>query len=178
MKRKRDDHEEAEHRPKRRRISIRSKVLSLSNFLVLNDFLGEFCIEVPEMRAVREADCSTCHHQRDYENLPSAIQESIKNQGYLTDALVRELYHRNPDSRVLARPNGILFQRIKHIPWLAVHIVLFRSTQTKIHLDMDEGLTIEWALKAAEPDLNSFVKDFIGKIEDLSLKKSLSEFMK
>ena len=187
MKRKRQEDEEEENETKKTRkskewMSVRSKKLTLANLFVLHDFLGPLCIEVLEKKAVPEAECSQCKDRREYEDLPRTVQEMIKDQGYLMDALVRELFHRNPGTRAVVRPGGLVFEDVRHIPWFAIQIILFKSPPFKVYLDMNASTTtIEWKKDTAESSKTSTVsevKDFLNAIEDMSLRKSLEEFLK
>lgn len=192
MKRKRDEDEEMHHDFKRIRLDslyIGTSEVSLVNMYILHKFLGPFCLMVEEKRAVSERDCSLCNSKIDIiSKYPFDVMETIKETGvdsYIVDALVHDLYHRGGTQHISTEKEDshakFTFVNIKHIPWFASHIMLFRCPSVKVDLDLCESnLVLQWnSLKEKEEihQLRTFVRNVIDSIQKMWLKKNLDRFL-
>lgn len=194
MKRKRahdgdDDMHERSKRIKLDSIFISTSEVSLVNLYILHKFLGPFCLMVEEKRAVCERDCSLCNSKTSMTSeYPVDVMQTIKETGvdsYIVDALVRDLYHRGGTQHVhTGREDNcatFTFSDIKHVPWFASHIMLFRCQTVKVDLDLCESsLVLQWSDSKGKEEIHQlrpFVKNVMDSIQKIWLRKNLDRFL-
>ena len=170
-------------------IYISTSEVSLVNLYILHKFLGPFCLMVDEKRAVCERDCSLCNCKTSTTSeYPFDVMETIRETGvdsYIVDALVRDLYHRGGIQHISTETEDscvtFTFSDIKHIPWFASHIMLFRCQSVKVDLDLCESsLVLQWKDSNGKGEIHQlrpFVKNVIDSIQKIWLRKNLDRFL-
>lgn len=180
MKRKREEEEEECRSVKRRRKTawVRSEKLTLANLSVIHDYLGPFCIDVDGHKAV--PNCKKCHiFVKENTDMPEEVNKEIRGKGFEVDMLVKELFLRGGADKTTVTDSGIKFEQIKHFPWFATQVILFRSPKIKLCLDLVQAsFNMDWQSSSTATIQLFSSSDIIRKLEDASLKNSIDPFCK
>lgn len=193
MKRKRQESDDGNSKPAKRfrseAISIRGSDISISNIYILFKFLGPFCLQVQEKLAVPKDRCKVCQEKTYEENdNPFPLKKNIhetSHDGYLVDTLIQDLFHRGgpEDISSVTEDSSVkyTFSCIKHIPWLASHLLMSHLNTMKISLNVGESaLMVQWfpmIKKEKQLEHKSLLKDTIEGMHKLIVKKKLEELL-